>query len=61
MTKSRTEIQKKSDEKRGVKVKAIKLPLPVIAEFEHLAQQAGQSQAAFFSTLIEVYKQHNPT
>ena len=36
MALSRTEIVKRSEEKHGIKLKAFKLPLAVIADIEHL-------------------------
>lgn len=56
MSKSRTEIQKQSDAKRGVKTKAFKLPLDFIAEFEQLARDAELSNNAFLMHLVECYK-----
>lgn len=57
MSKSRTEIQKQSDAKRGVKTKAFKLPLDFIAEFEQLAREAELSNNAFLMHLVEYYKE----
>ena len=44
MVLSRNEIQKKSDEKRGVKVKAFKMKLEDIALIEETAAKLGISQ-----------------
>ncbi len=44
MALSRNEIQKKSDEKRGVKVKAFKMKLEDIALIEETAAKLGISQ-----------------
>ncbi|MCP1659344.1 hypothetical protein [Neisseria perflava] len=45
MALSRNEIQKKSEEKRGVKVKGFKLKLEDIALIEQTAAALGISQA----------------
>lgn len=52
-----TEIQKRSDEKRGVKTKAFKLPLSVIAEIEQLSQVNQLSQNQLIIQAIELFKQ----
>lgn len=52
-----TEIQKRSDEKRGVKTKAFKLPLSVIAEIEQLSQANQLSQNQLIIQAIEAFKQ----
>ena len=44
MALSRNDIQKKSDEKRGVKVKAFKMKLEDIALIEETATKLGISQ-----------------
>ena len=44
MALSRNDIQKKSDEKRGVKVKAFKMKLEDIALIEETAAKLGISQ-----------------
>ncbi|HEE9631288.1 TPA: hypothetical protein R8E83_003569 [Escherichia coli] len=46
MAQSITDIQKRSDAKRGVKVKGLKLHTDTIALLERLAEQSGESQAA---------------
>lgn len=52
-----TEIQKRSDEKRGVKTKAFKLPLSVIAEIEKLSQENQISQNQLIIQAVEAFKQ----
>ncbi|QQF86378.1 ribbon-helix-helix protein, CopG family [Histophilus somni] len=52
MALSRSEIVAKSDEKRGYKNKALKLPLTTIAEIERLAEEKGLSQAQFIVQLV---------
>lgn len=59
MTKSRTQIQKDSDAKRGVKTKAFKLPIAFIEEFEQLARTLDMSNNAFLMHVVECYKQSN--
>lgn len=56
MAMSITEIQKRSDEKRGVKTKAFKLPLSVIAEIEQLSQVNKLSQNQLIIQAIEAFK-----
>lgn len=56
MAKSITDIQKKSDEKRGVKSKGFKLPLATISAIERLASETGKSQAAIITGAIELYE-----
>lgn len=56
MTKSTTLTQQKSDYKRGLRVKGLKLPIAVIQDFEQLAKASGKTQGAFFAHLLEVYK-----
>lgn len=57
MTKSRNEIQKKSDAKRGVKSKTYKLPESVIADIAELAKQHDTTQVALIADMVELYKQ----
>ena len=45
MAMTKAEIQKRSDEKRGVKVKGIKMKLEDIALLESLSAQSGKTQA----------------
>ncbi|MDY4281282.1 MAG: ribbon-helix-helix protein, CopG family [[Pasteurella] mairii] len=57
MAMSRTEIVNRSNEKRGIKQKAFKLPLAVIAEIEQLSQQLGIPQNQLIVQAIELFKQ----
>lgn len=43
--KSTTDIQRKSDEKRGLKVKSLKLHVDTIALLEQLSEQVGAPQS----------------
>lgn len=52
-----TEIQKRSDEKRGVKIKSFKLPLSVIEDIELLSEQNEISQAQLIAQAIECFKE----
>ncbi len=54
MAQSTSDIQKKSDYKRGVKVKGIKLRLDTIALLERLAEQSGESQAAVVTKALHM-------
>lgn len=60
MTLSRTEINARSDEKRGVKLKAFKLSLELIAEIEQLAEKHNIPQNKLIAEAIEAFKQQNP-
>lgn len=55
MAKSLTEIQKDSDEKRGVKTKAFKLPLEVIASIEAAASELGVPQNQLIEEAVALY------
>lgn len=55
MAQSITEIQKRSDEKRGVKVKGIKLHTDTIALLESLAAQTGESQSAIVTKALAMF------
>lgn len=55
MAQSISDIQKRSDEKRGVKVKGIKLNTDVIELLEHLAKETGESQAAVVTKALQLY------
>lgn len=54
MAQSITDIQKKSDDKRGVKVKGIKLHVDTIALLERLSEQTGDSQAAVVTRALHM-------
>lgn len=56
MTKSRAEIQKKSDDKRGVTTKTYRLPKTVVAEIAALAKQQNISQGALLIAALAAYK-----
>lgn len=57
MAMSRTELQKRSDDKRGVKLKAFKLPVAVIAEIEQLAEANGIPQNQLIMQAVALFKQ----
>lgn len=57
MALSRTEIVKRSEVKHGIKLKAFKLPLPVIAEIEQLSVQLNIPQNQLIIKAIEQFKQ----
>lgn len=57
MIQSASDIQKRSDEKRGMKPKTYKLPLNTIDRIELLASHSGISQAAIIANAIDIYEQ----
>ncbi|MEX9214819.1 hypothetical protein AB7W40_22570 [Providencia rettgeri] len=60
MAQSITAIQKRSDEKRGVKSKGYKLPVTTIDLIASLADEAGKSQSNIITEAIALYaKQRN--
>lgn len=52
MAQSRNDIQKKSDEKRGVKLCSFKLKLETIAKLERMAEEENLSKTALLEKLI---------
>ncbi|MBS9781937.1 MAG: ribbon-helix-helix protein, CopG family [Gammaproteobacteria bacterium] len=60
MAKSRIQIQKESDNRRGVKVKGFKLPLETIAKIQVMSEQQGISGAKLVVKMTEFYEQHHP-
>lgn len=56
MALSRAEIQKRSDEKRGVKSKGYKLSLETIEMIAELSKATGDSQGAIIEAAIKLYK-----
>ena len=60
MAMTKAEIQKRSDEKRGVKVKGIKMKLEDIALLESLSAQSGKTQAEIIATALKMWSEkHN--
>ena len=57
MIQSASDIQKRSDEKRGMKPKTYKLHLNTIDRIELLASHSGISQAAIIANAIDIYEQ----
>ncbi|UOO76042.1 ribbon-helix-helix protein, CopG family [Neisseria sp. Dent CA1/247] len=55
MALSPNEIQKRSDEKRGVKAKSYKLPKETIELITALAKKTGKSQAAIINEAVRLY------
>ncbi len=53
MAKSKAQIQKESDARRGVKDKKFQLPLTTIANIETLAKQRGLSQSRLITALVD--------
>ena len=58
MALSRIEIQKKSDEKRGVKVKAFKMKLEDIALIEETAAKLGISQVDLVIRAVQQFAEN---
>ncbi|MFI8417712.1 ribbon-helix-helix protein, CopG family [Serratia sp. NPDC078593] len=58
MAQSITDIQKRSDEKRGVKVKSVKLHVDTIALLERLATDTGATQANVITEALKLYEQN---
>lgn len=56
MALSRTELQSRSDEKRGVKAKTYKLPLSTIADIEQLSRERGIPQNQLITQAIALLK-----
>ena len=60
MAMTKAEIQKRSDEKRGVKVKGIKMKLEDIALLESLSAQSGKTQAEIIADALKMWSEkHN--
>jgi predicted DNA-binding ribbon-helix-helix protein len=57
MAQSQTDIQKRSDEKRGVKVKSFKLSILTIQLIEQMAKEHGIAQNALITEAVEYYAQ----
>ncbi|WP_037586464.1 hypothetical protein [Stenoxybacter acetivorans] len=55
MAMTQAEIQRRSDEKRGVRVKSFKLPIAVINLIEETAQRTGKPQTLVISEAIRAY------
>ncbi len=55
MALTRAEIQRKSDEKRGVKSKAYKLPIHVIELIVELSDKTGKSQSKIIEEAILMF------
>lgn len=58
MTLSRTEWQKKSDDKRGVQAKTYKLPTALVQQIEQLAKQHNLPQSKIIEQAITLFVQH---
>lgn len=56
MALSRAEIQKRSDEKRGVKSKGYKLSVETIEMIAELSKSTGKTQGIIIEEAIKLYK-----
>lgn len=54
MTQSRAEIQKRSDEKRGLKPVGLKLPIETVELLKSLANESGKSQATVITEALQL-------
>ena len=61
MALSRTEIVKRSEEKHGIKLKAFKVPLAVIADIEQLSRKRGIPQNQLIIQAVEMLKANSPS
>ena len=62
MALTRQEIQKKSDEKRGVKLCSFKFDTQTISLLNHAAEQTGLSKTALLASALADYaSKHNLT
>lgn len=59
MALSRTEIQKKSDAKRGVKIKSFKLSVEVVEDIAQLSEVLGISQSQLLTNMVSEWKQRH--
>lgn len=50
---TKQEIQKRSDEKRGVKLKSFKLPIETLTKLEQLSAKTGTPQAHLIIQMID--------
>lgn len=57
MALSKYEIQKKSDARRGLKVRGYKLPAETVEAIAALAKETGKSQAAVIVEAIAAYRE----
>lgn len=58
MAQSRTDIQAKSDEKRGVAKKGYSLPIATIDLIKSLSDQTGEAQGQIIVKALEMYAEH---
>ncbi|HBE9078591.1 hypothetical protein [Serratia fonticola] len=54
MAQSIADIQRRSDEKRGVRSKGFKLPIATIELIESLAAQTGKPQSAVITEAVKM-------
>ncbi|EHI8953349.1 TPA: hypothetical protein ACIPE5_002116 [Salmonella enterica subsp. diarizonae serovar 61:r:-] len=55
MAQSTADIQRRSDEKRGVRPKGYKLPVETIELIATLSAQTGQPQSAIIAEAVRLY------
>lgn len=59
MTKSRKDIQKQSDQRRGVKNKSFKIPLETIADIKTMSAKEGITDAKLLIKMTAFYQKHH--
>lgn len=59
MAQSRAEIQKRSDEKRGVRPKAYYLTEEAIAQIDRIAAATGKAKGALLAEMAAEYAQRH--
>lgn len=57
MALSKTEIQKRSDERRGVKIWGTKLPIDFISRLKTLSAETGKPQSTIVREAVEQYEE----
>lgn len=57
MAKTATQIQKESDERRGLRSKGYKLPIETIDKIAELSKRAGMPQAQVIGEAIKLFEQ----
>jgi hypothetical protein len=58
MAQSLTELQKKSDEKRGVKSKGYKLKVQLIDDIAKYSAEFGMSQGDLIEAAVKMFAEH---
>lgn len=59
MAKSRRDIQKQSDAKRGVAVRSYQLDITTIARIDALCKQLGKTKRQLLLEMVELYEREH--